>query len=62
MDPLRWITVAAVCIFFIEGFVLSVYPEQLRQILIESEPRSLQMAGWAETAVAVGLLAALLMR
>ena len=62
MDPLRWITVAAVCIFFIEGFVLSVFPAQLRQILIESDPRSLQLAGWAETAVAIGLLAALLMR
>ena len=62
MDPLRWITIAAVCLFFIEGFVLSMFPEQLRQILIEAEPRSLQLAGWAETAVAVGLLAALLLR
>jgi uncharacterized protein YjeT (DUF2065 family) len=58
----RWITIAAVCIFFIEGFVLSVFPEQLRQILIESDSRSLQLAGLAETIVAIGLLAALLMR
>jgi uncharacterized protein YjeT (DUF2065 family) len=62
MDPLRWITLAALCLIFIEGFVLSLFPEQLREIISQADPRSLQMAGWAETAVAIGLLAALLMR
>jgi uncharacterized protein YjeT (DUF2065 family) len=62
MDPLRYITLAAVCLIFVEGFVLSLFPEQLREIISQADPKSLQMAGWAETAVAIGLLAALLVR
>jgi uncharacterized protein YjeT (DUF2065 family) len=61
MDPLRWITVAALTLLLFEGFALSLFPEQIRRLLTESDPRSLQMAGLFETTVGAALLIALLL-
>jgi uncharacterized protein YjeT (DUF2065 family) len=61
MDLLRWITLAALAMILIEGFCLSLFPEQVRQLLAEADPRSLQLAGLVETIVAVGLAAAVLL-
>jgi uncharacterized protein YjeT (DUF2065 family) len=58
MEPLRWVTVGVLSLFLLEGFVLSVFPEQFKQMLSEAEPRTLQAAGFFETILAIGLLAA----
>lgn len=62
MDPLRWITIAALTLLLTEGFALSLFPEQIRRLLTESDARSLQMAGLFETTVGVVLLVALFMQ
>jgi len=59
MSSIQWVTATAVTIFLLEGFVLSVFPEQFKQLLAEADPRSLQIAGAAETIVAVCLLVGL---
>jgi|GEM_PF-3211340 len=58
MEPLRWVSVAVLTLFLLEGFVLSVFPEQFKAMLSEAEPRSLQVAGFFETTLAIALLAA----
>lgn len=50
----------ALTLFLAEGFALSVFPRQFRQLLIETDPRWLQVAGLAETAVAVALIAGMM--
>jgi uncharacterized protein YjeT (DUF2065 family) len=57
MDPGRWITLAALSLFLVEGFALAVFPHQFKQLLIEADPRALQLAGLVETLVAAGLIA-----
>lgn len=60
MNSVQWATAIAVTIFLLEGFVLSVFPAQFKEMLAQADPRSLQIAGAAETLVAVCLLAGLL--
>ncbi len=43
----------------IEGFSLALFPQQIKALLSEVDPRVLQMAGTVEALVAVGLLAAM---
>ncbi|MCE9606675.1 MAG: hypothetical protein K8U03_17435 [Planctomycetia bacterium] len=61
MNSVGWVTSVAASIFLLEGFVLTVFPEQFKRMLVESDTRALQIAGAVETIVAVGLLAGLLM-
>jgi uncharacterized protein YjeT (DUF2065 family) len=58
MEPLRWVSVGVLSLFLLEGFVLSVFPEQFKQMMSEAEPRTLQVAGFFETILAIGLLTA----
>jgi uncharacterized protein YjeT (DUF2065 family) len=60
MEPFRWVTFGVLTLFLLEGFVLSVFPQQFKQMLSEAEPRSLQAAGFLETILAIGLMAAAL--
>lgn len=60
MDWVRWLTLTALTFFLLEGFVLSVFPQQFQQMLATAEPRTLQMLGIVETIVAIGLIAGLL--
>lgn len=60
MDFVRWTCLVVVGLFLLEGFLLSVFPDQFRRMLAEAEPGALQAAGFVETLIAVGLLAALL--
>lgn len=62
MDPVRWITVVAVTFLLVEGFALSLFPEQIRQLLTESDARSVQMAGLFEATVGAVLLVAFLLQ
>ena len=50
---------AASSVFLLEGFMFSMYPEQVLTVLREAEPRMLRIAGLIETVVAAGLLASL---
>ena len=61
MDPVRWIMVLALTLFLAEGFTLSVFPTQFREFLLEMDPRMLQAAGLAETIIAAGLMAGILL-
>ncbi|HWB08204.1 MAG TPA: hypothetical protein VG826_03225 [Pirellulales bacterium] len=61
MDAARWLTVMALSLLLAEGFTLSVFPRQFRDLLVEADPRMLQAAGLAETVVAVVLLAGIIM-
>ena len=61
MDAARWLTVMALSLLLAEGFTLSVFPQQFKNLLVEADPRLLQAAGLAETVVAVVLLAGILM-
>ena len=51
----------ALALFLAEGFALSVFPNQVKEFLLQMEPRMLQAAGLVETLVAAGLLAGLFM-
>lgn len=60
MDTVHWVALGALTLMLAEGFVLSVFPQQLRQMLLEAEAGLLQAAGLVETCVAVVLMALLL--
>lgn len=59
MPIANWITITAVLFILLEGFVLSVFPEQFKQLLAQADSRSLQIAGVFETVIAVSLLGGL---
>jgi hypothetical protein len=61
MDAGRWLTVMALSLLLAEGFTLSVFPQQFKNLLVEADPRLLQAAGLAETVVAVVLLAGIIL-
>jgi hypothetical protein len=61
MDAARWLTVMALSLLLAEGFTLSVFPQQFKNLLVEADPRLLQAAGLAETVVAVVLLAGIIL-
>lgn len=57
MDGGRWITVLALTLLLAEGVALSFFPRQFKELLTESDPRWLQIAGVVETLLAAALLA-----
>ena len=59
MGALKIIMMSAASLFLIEGFLFTVFPEQVLAALREAEPRVLQIAGLIETVVAASLLASL---
>jgi uncharacterized protein YjeT (DUF2065 family) len=59
MGALRIVMIAAASLFLLEGFMFSMFPEQVLQALREAEPRMLQIAGLIESVVAASLLASL---
>ncbi len=59
MSGLQIIMMAGASLFLLEGFMFSLFPEQVLAALREAEPRTLQIAGMIETVVAAGLLASL---
>jgi hypothetical protein len=61
MDASRWLTLMALSLLLAEGFALSVFPRQFKELLSEADPRWLQAAGLAETVVAVVLMAGIMM-
>lgn len=61
MDAVRWISLVAVTLLLAEGFALSLFPQQIRQLLIDSDSRSLQIAGLFEATVGAVLFAALML-
>ena len=60
MDPIRWIMLVALTLFLAEGFALSVFPAQVKDVISQLEPRSLQAAGLLETVLAAALIAGVL--
>ena len=60
MDLVRWLTLAALSMFLLEGFTLSVFPQQFQQLLATAEPRTLQVLGVVETMLAIGLIVGIL--
>jgi uncharacterized protein YjeT (DUF2065 family) len=60
MEPLRWVALGVLTLFLLEGFVLSVFPEQFKRMLSDADPGSLQLAGFFETILAIVLMAAAL--
>lgn len=61
MDAGRWLTIIALSILIAEGFALSVFPRQFKELMTEVDPRLLQAAGLAETVIAVVLMAGIIM-
>lgn len=61
MDAARWITLTALTLFLAEGFALTVFPRQFQEFLAEADPRSLQLVGLFETAIAAALIAGILL-
>lgn len=59
MSGLEVIMLVAASLFLLEGFMFSLFPEQVLAALREAEPRMLQIAGLIETVVAASLLASL---
>ncbi len=57
----QWITVAALSLLLVEGFVLSVFPQQVKQLLEDAEPSLLQILGLTETVIATGLIVGLML-
>ncbi len=60
MDTHDWVVVTALTLLLAEGFALSVFPQQLRQMLLEADLQVMRAAGLVETCVAVVLLGLLL--
>ena len=60
VEPARAIMILALTLFLAEGFALSVFPNHVKEYLLEVDPRMLQLAGLAETLVAAGLMAGIL--
>lgn len=60
MDPIRWIMLVALSLFLAEGFALSVFPAQFRDLISQLEPKSLQALGLVETVLAAALIAGVL--
>lgn len=61
MDASRWLTLMALSLLLAEGFTLSVFPRQFKELLTEADPHMLQAAGLLETVVAVVLMAGIVM-
>ena len=61
MNVPRVITILALTLLLAEGFALSVFPVQFKQMLVEANPRAMQAVGLTETVVAVGLIAGILL-
>jgi len=61
MEPIRWIMLVALGLFLAEGFTLSVFPVQFRDLVSQLEPRMLQAAGLMETVVAAALMVAVIL-
>ena len=59
MTGLQVVMMVGASIFLLEGFLFSLFPEQVLVALREAEPRTLQIAGIVETVVAASLLAGL---
>jgi len=57
---LQMLMIVGASVFLIEGFLFSLFPAQMLAMLREVEPRTLQIAGMAETFVAGSLLATLI--
>lgn len=62
MDAARWLTLIALSLLLAEGFALSVFPRQFKELLTEADPRLLQAAGLAETVIAAALIAGIMMQ
>jgi len=60
MDVARIVTLIALTLFLVEGFTLSVFPNQFKEFLSEADPRAMQAMGLVETVVAVSLIAGIL--
>ena len=56
---LKIIMILGATMFLLEGFMFSLFPEQMLAALRKAEPRTLQIAGMVETVVAASLLASL---
>lgn len=56
MEPARWITILALTLFLAEGFALTVFPRQFKALLVEADPKALQLLGLIETVIAAGLI------
>ncbi|HEY5316227.1 MAG TPA: hypothetical protein VIK18_27105 [Pirellulales bacterium] len=53
--------VLALTLFLAEGLTLSLFPAQFREFLLQMDPRLLQAVGLAETILAAGLMAGILL-
>ena len=51
-----WKTAGEHMRLLLEGFTLSVFPQQFQQLLATAEPRTLQVLGVVETMLAIGLI------
>ncbi|MDZ4782857.1 MAG: hypothetical protein SGJ19_21625 [Planctomycetia bacterium] len=56
MDAVRWMMVLALALFLAEGFALSVFPVQFRELVSQLDARTLQAAGLMETVLAAALM------
>jgi hypothetical protein len=61
VDPVRLIMLLALTLFLAEGLTLSMFPTQFREFLLQMDPRLLQAVGLAETILAAGLMAGILL-
>jgi len=59
VNAMKIIMVLGASIFLLEGFLFSLFPEQVLAAIREAEPRTLQIAGMIETVIAASLLASL---
>lgn len=55
-----WITASAVGMFLLEGFFLSVFPQQVREFFLQADVRTIKFAGLLETVLAIVMLVGLI--
>ena len=60
MTALKIVMLMGTSLFLLEGFLFTMFPAQVLEMLRQAEPRSLQIAGMIETVVAASLIASLL--
>ena len=56
MTALKIVMLIGTSLFLLEGFVFTMFPAQVLDMLRDAEPRSLQIAGMIETVVAASLI------
>ena len=59
MGPAEWVTIIVLTLLLAEGFALVFFPDDIRRMLADIDPKMLQTLGVVELSLAAALVATL---